>query len=81
MNEEVNPAPKVETGVYHAPWEKSFDRILTPFEEFIRRQMFGVTGVAAHPQKTVLETTAFEVTLKFPLNISRQLRTLYRQMG
>lgn len=25
-------------GVYHAPWEKSFDRILTPLDEFIHRQ-------------------------------------------
>ncbi len=25
-------------GVYHAPWEKAFDRILTPLEEFIHRQ-------------------------------------------
>jgi len=25
-------------GVYHAPWEKSFDRILSPLEEFIHRQ-------------------------------------------
>jgi len=25
-------------GIYNAPWEKSFDRILTPFEEFIHRQ-------------------------------------------
>ncbi|MDH5471767.1 MAG: Na+/H+ antiporter NhaA [Gammaproteobacteria bacterium] len=25
-------------GVYHAPWEKSFDKLLTPFEEFIHRQ-------------------------------------------
>lgn len=38
MNKEVNPSPKVETGVYRAPWEKSFDKILTPFEEFIDRQ-------------------------------------------
>ena len=35
---EVNPAPKVKTGEYHALWEKSFDKILTPFEEFINRQ-------------------------------------------
>ena len=28
----------MKTGVYHAPWEKSFDKILTPFEEFIHRQ-------------------------------------------
>jgi len=38
MNEELNPDPKLKTGVYHAPWEKSFDKILTPFEEFIHRQ-------------------------------------------
>ena len=25
-------------GVYHAPWEKHFDKLLTPFEEFIHRQ-------------------------------------------
>ncbi len=28
----------MEKGVYNAPWEKSFDRILTPLEEFIHRQ-------------------------------------------
>ena len=28
----------MEKGVYHAPWEKSFERILTPLEEFIQRQ-------------------------------------------
>ena len=38
MNEENNADAKVKTGEYHAPWEKSFDRILTPFEEFIHRQ-------------------------------------------
>ena len=27
-----------EEGILHAPWEKSFDKILTPFEEFIHRQ-------------------------------------------
>jgi NhaA family Na+:H+ antiporter len=27
-----------DKGVYHAPWEKAFDRIITPFEEFIHRQ-------------------------------------------
>ncbi len=27
-----------ERGVIHAPWEKTFDKILTPFEEFIHRQ-------------------------------------------
>lgn len=26
---------------YHAPWEKTFGQILTPFEEFIHRQTAG----------------------------------------
>ena len=32
------PGESTENGVFHAPWEKSFDRIVTPFEEFIHRQ-------------------------------------------
>lgn len=27
-----------DKGVFHAPWEKSFNKILTPFEEFIHQQ-------------------------------------------
>jgi len=27
-----------ENGVFHAPWEQSFKKILTPFEEFVHRQ-------------------------------------------
>ena len=39
MNKQQNnPQSETKTGVYHAPWEKSFDKILTPFEEFIHRQ-------------------------------------------
>lgn len=39
MNKQQNsPESNVKTGIYHAPWEKSFDKILTPFEEFIHRQ-------------------------------------------
>ena len=38
MEEIKTGEAKVKTGVYHAPWEKSFDKILTPFEEFIHRQ-------------------------------------------
>ncbi len=38
MNNDVNPGPEVKTGIFHARWEKSFDRVLTPFEEFIHRQ-------------------------------------------
>lgn len=38
MKSETNSVPDNETGIYHARWEKSFDKILTPFEEFIHRQ-------------------------------------------
>ena len=38
MSTEANPDHKMKAGVYHAPWEKSFDKVLTPFEEFIHRQ-------------------------------------------
>jgi NhaA family Na+:H+ antiporter len=39
MNEEDKiSAYPAEKGIYLSPWEKSFDRIITPFEEFIHRQ-------------------------------------------
>ncbi|HEY9050296.1 MAG TPA: Na+/H+ antiporter NhaA [Gammaproteobacteria bacterium] len=39
MSEEVKlEEPSTGKGVYNAPWEKTFDKILTPFEEFIHRQ-------------------------------------------
>jgi len=35
----VSAKAKVKVkGIFHAPWEKSFDKILTPFEEFIHQQ-------------------------------------------
>jgi NhaA family Na+:H+ antiporter len=36
MNERIHSPDS-----YHAPWEKIFGRILTPFEEFIHRQAAG----------------------------------------
>lgn len=36
--QEIKSGRSAEQGVLHAPWEKSFDKILTPFEEFIHRQ-------------------------------------------
>ncbi len=38
MNRNNTAETNQKDGVYHAPWEKSFDKILTPFEEFIHRQ-------------------------------------------
>jgi NhaA family Na+:H+ antiporter len=30
--------PSDDKGIYHAPWEKAFDKVITPFEEFIHQQ-------------------------------------------
>ncbi len=39
MNEKGKTAKNTaRKGVFHAPWEKSFDKILTPFEEFVHRE-------------------------------------------
>jgi len=39
MDEQDKPTKSsTEKGVFNAPWEKSFDRILTPFDEFVHRQ-------------------------------------------
>lgn len=38
MNTEKKSKVNAIKGIFHAPWEKSFDKILTPFEEFIHRQ-------------------------------------------
>ncbi len=39
MNDQNKPSDdSVHDGVFYAPWEKTFNRILTPFEEFIHRQ-------------------------------------------
>ena len=38
MNHDAKPGPNTKDGIYHARWEMGFDRILTPFEEFIHRQ-------------------------------------------
>ncbi len=34
----MKQAENQEDGVYHAPWEKYFDKVITPLEEFIHRQ-------------------------------------------
>jgi len=37
--------------------------------------------VAAHPQKTVLQATAFEISLELPIDVCGQFPTLCRQLG
>ena len=52
MSEHKKQLPLAEHGVNYAPWERTFARILTPFEEFIHRQttsgmlLMGTTIVA-----------------------------------
>jgi NhaA family Na+:H+ antiporter len=38
MSEQNQDKKRNEQGIIYAPWERSFNRILTPFEEFIHRQ-------------------------------------------
>ena len=40
MNDKHTPksSPRRVDGIYTAPWEKAFNKVLTPFEEFIHRQ-------------------------------------------
>lgn len=60
MTEQLPPkTPDEEQGVYHAPWEKTFDRILTPFEEFVHRQTTsGLLLMATAVLALVLANTA-----------------------
>jgi len=38
MSDSTPTKAQIKKGIYLAPWEKSFDKILNPFEEFIHRQ-------------------------------------------
>ncbi|MDO9012641.1 MAG: Na+/H+ antiporter NhaA [Gallionella sp.] len=38
MAEHETTSPHTEKGIIYAPWERAFDRVLTPFDEFIHRQ-------------------------------------------
>ncbi len=39
MSEQDKPVgDAADKGVFHAPWERTFDKFLTPFEEFVHRQ-------------------------------------------
>lgn len=40
--------------------------------------MLGVTGLAAHPQKAVFETSAFQVVLELAVHVIRQFPALIR---
>ena len=63
MNEENKPsAETTEKGVFNAPWERSFDKILTPFDEFVHRQTTsGLLLMGTAILALVLANTGFAV--------------------
>ncbi len=65
----------VEDGVFHAPWENAFDRVLTPFEEFVHRQTTGglvlmATAVVALAVANTGFSGAYQALLHTPVGIS-----------
>jgi NhaA family Na+:H+ antiporter len=38
QDEQAALPESTDKGVYHSPWEKTFSKIITPFEEFVHRQ-------------------------------------------
>lgn len=38
MSHQTSSSPKAENGIIYAPWERNFNRFLTPFEMFVKRQ-------------------------------------------
>lgn len=64
-----------EKGIYHAPWEKSFDKILTPFEEFVHQQttsglLLMATAVLALVLANSGLATVYEHWLHTPVGIN-----------
>jgi NhaA family Na+:H+ antiporter len=63
-----------EEGVYHAPWERVFDRIITPFEEFIHREttsglLLMATAVAALVLSNSTLADAYLHLLHMPVHV------------
>ncbi len=70
---QVSPADE-QSGEYHAPWERSFAKIVTPFEEFIHRQttsgmlLLGTAILALILANSAL-ASAYEHLLHVPVSI------------
>ncbi len=64
-----------DSGIYHAPWEKSFEKVITPFEEFIHRETTsGMLLMGTAILALVLANSAlagfYSHTLHIPVSIS-----------
>jgi NhaA family Na+:H+ antiporter len=74
MTEQHSSPGHEPAGEYHAPWERSFARIMTPFEEFIHRQttsgmlLLGTAIVALILANSAL-AAAYEHLLHVPVGI------------
>ena len=75
----LRPTPCIPAVVGHAPCPAARTKTV-PFAAE-GNQVFSMTAIAAYPQETVLQTTAFEVILEFPLDVARQCRALCRKIG
>ncbi len=59
---------ELETGIYYAPWEKSADRIITPFERFVHREttssllLIATTILALILANSALQTLYYDIT-------------------
>jgi len=74
MSKQTNSEDTAKGGVYHAPWERTFEKILTPFEEFIHRQttsgmlLLGTAILALILANSAL-ASAYEHLLHVPVGI------------
>lgn len=74
MSEQRSSPGHEPAGEYHAPWERSFARIMTPFEEFIHRQttsgmlLLGTAILALILANSAL-AAAYEHLLHIPVGI------------
>jgi NhaA family Na+:H+ antiporter len=71
----MNKTLKSKVGIYHAPWEKKFDKLLSPFEEFIHRQttsglLLMATAILALFLANGGFASAYTHALHIPINFS-----------
>ncbi|BBP00878.1 Na+/H+ antiporter NhaA [Sulfuriferula nivalis] len=75
MSQDQQPLSNIEKGRIYAPWERTFNRVLTPFEEFIHRQttsgllLMGMAIVALFLANSYL-SEAYLHFIHTPVNLS-----------
>lgn len=69
------PRREKEKGIFNSPWEKTFDKILTPFEEFIHRQttsglLLMATAILALVLANSVFAAFYQQLVQIPLGIN-----------